>query len=436
VSDRALLSPGTDHPVERAVRQAARRTRLLLAVSGGRDSMALLHAAARACPGSVAMVATFDHGTGAAATRAARLVATESAALGFPCVIGMPGHVGTTEAEWRAQRLEFLDDVARRVHARVATAHTRDDQIETVVMRVMRDAGARGLAGLYSVGERVRPFLELSRVEVTAYARAVRAAWVDDPTNISTRYLRNRVRRDLLPAIRRAAPAFETQVLAIARNAAMWRRRLDRAVSAAIRVDARRDGIVVAAADLAGFSPKALAVLWPAIAARAGVVSDWRGTRRAVAFMSRGRVGARVQLSDGWTLSRSREAFELRREHDVLAEATLAPPGLDWGTWVFRSLRRVPAGADAWVARLPADRPMTVRAWRPGDRMETRHAAAPRRVKRLLSDAGITGFLRARWPVVLAGERIVWIPGVRCSPGAAVRPEASGVLFACDFRDR
>ena len=286
--------------------------------------MALLHAAARVCPGSVVMVATFDHGTGAAATAAARLAASESAALGFPCVIGTPGRVGSTEAEWRAERLSFLDDVAGRVRGRVATAHTRDDQIETVVMRVMRDAGARGVAGLYSVSQRVRPFLGVSRAEVAEYARAVHAAWVEDPANTSMRYLRNRVRRDLLPAIRRAAPGFETQVLAIARDAAAWRRDLDQAVLDAIRVAPRRDGLAVATADLAGFSEDALAVLWPAIAARVGVVTDWRGTRRAAAFTIRGRVGARVQLSDGWTLSRSREAFDLRRERRLAQRGVLA----------------------------------------------------------------------------------------------------------------
>ena len=398
--------------------------------------MALLHAAARVCPRSVAMVATFDHGTGAAATRAARLVANEGAALGFPCVTGRSSRPGATEAEWRAERLAFLDDVAGRVGARVATAHTRDDQVETVVMRAMRGAGARGLAGLYSESPRLRPFLSVSRAQVAAYAGAVYAAWAEDPTNTSTRHLRNRVRRDLLPAIRRAAPDFETEVLVMARDAARWRRHLDAAVSAAIRISARRDGVAVAAADLAGFSTDALAVLWPAIAARAGVVADRRGTRRAVAFTSRGRVGARVQLSDGWTLSRSRETFELRRERAAAPTATLAPPRLEWGAWVFRSVRRAAPTADAWVARLPPGHSLTVRAWQPGDRMEISGAAPPRRVKRLLSDAGVTGHRRTRWPVVLAGDRIVWIPGIRCSPAATVRPGAPGVLFACDLHDR
>jgi tRNA(Ile)-lysidine synthase len=398
--------------------------------------MALLHAMARVSPQSVIMVATFDHGTGAAATRAARLVANESAALGFPCVVGAPDHVGSTESEWREQRFAFLDDVARRLRARVATAHTRDDQLETVLMRVMRDSGARGLAGLYSKTGRVRPLLDVSRDDVAAYALSVHARWVEDPTNASSRFLRNRVRRDLLPAIRRAVPGFETQVLGIARDAAAWRRSLDTAMAAAIRIDVRRGGIAVATADLADFSEDALAVLWPALAARAGVVADRRGIRRAAAFTIRGRVGARVQLSDRWTLSRSRDWFELRREAATPDERPLVPPRVEWGAWTFRALRRAPASDDHWTAQLPADAPLTIRAWRAGDRMETAKGEAPRRVKKLLSGSRVTGHARSQWPVVLAGDSVVWIPGVRLSPSVTVRPGARGVLFGCDFHDR
>src|SRR5262245_6302155 len=126
--------------VERSVRTAARGVRLVLAVSGGRDSMVMLHAAARVARKSVALVATFDHATGRAAERAAALVGSISAALGLPVVVGRASRRGADESEWRAQRNAFLDDVAARAGARIATAHTSDDQVETVLMRVMRDA--------------------------------------------------------------------------------------------------------------------------------------------------------------------------------------------------------------------------------------------------------------------------------------------------------
>src|SRR6185503_11764148 len=119
--------------------------------------------------------------------------------------------------------------VAERTGGRVATAHTRDDQVETVLMRVLRGAGARGLAGLYA-GDTVRPLLECSRDELAAYAEQVGANWVEDPTNASMRYFRNRVRRDLLPALARVSPGFDDALLALAKEAGEWREELDRLV--------------------------------------------------------------------------------------------------------------------------------------------------------------------------------------------------------------
>lgn len=288
------------------------RGRVVLAVSGGRDSMALLHAAARAIPDRVTMVATFDHGTGPAAARAAHLVASESAMLGLECVIGHGRVVGTTEAEWREARREFLSDVSNRVGAVVATAHTRDDQVETVMMRVMRRAGARGLAGLYAPSDAIRPFLDLARDEVALYADQVGARWVEDPTNVSPRHFRNRVRNDLLPAIARVSQGFDTQLIALAREAAELRRRIDEIVAPLAPVSSDKR-VRVAAAALAGHSHDELAALWPAIAARVGLAMDWRGTVRAAAFTMVGRPGARIQLSGGWEIVRSRDALELRR---------------------------------------------------------------------------------------------------------------------------
>jgi tRNA(Ile)-lysidine synthase len=300
--------------IESAVRRAATGRRLVLAVSGGRDSMVLMHACARAARRSVAIVATFDHGTGPAATAASGLVARDAAGLGFPVVVGHAATAGTSESEWRAARHAFLSDVANRVGGPVTTAHTRDDQVETVVMRILRDAGARGLAGLYAVSPTVRPLLDFSRDEIAAYGDDVGARWFEDPTNRSMRFLRNRVRRDLLPALTQASPGLDDALLDVARGAAAWRGRLDGFVAAISRV--REDGggaLFVAARDLAPFSTPELAVLWPALASRVGLAMDWRGTERAAAFTNTSRTGRRIQLSGGWEIVRVRDGFELRR---------------------------------------------------------------------------------------------------------------------------
>jgi tRNA(Ile)-lysidine synthase len=275
--------------------------------------MALMHAFARADREAVLVVATFDHGTGPAATRAANLVAAEAANLGFPVVIGRAGTAGTSEAEWREERRRFLAEVAERTGGAVATAHTRDDQVETVLMRVLRDAGARGLAGLYAAGPTVRPFLDISRDEVADYADEVGVKWVEDPTNSSMRFFRNRVRRDLLPAIERVHPGFDEQLIRLSREAGQWREKLDACVQPLARVSPAGTSVRVAVGDLSVYSREELSSVWPAIAARVGLAMDWRGTERAAAFTNDSRTGARIQLSGGWEIARTRDVFELRR---------------------------------------------------------------------------------------------------------------------------
>ncbi|MEO7455264.1 MAG: tRNA lysidine(34) synthetase, partial [Gemmatimonadaceae bacterium] len=151
--------------VYRAARRAARTTDkpFLLAVSGGLDSMALLGAMASVARRRIAGVATFDHRTGEAATRAVALVEAEAHRLGLPVVVGrMPELYAVAdgrEAAWRKARHAFLHGTATELRARVATAHTEDDQVETVLMRILRGSGARGLAALYAESPAARPFL-------------------------------------------------------------------------------------------------------------------------------------------------------------------------------------------------------------------------------------------------------------------------------------
>lgn len=412
---------------------------VVLAISGGVDSMALLDAAAATVPADRLRVATFDHGTGAAATRAADLVRERAAALGLRCTSARATAVLRGEAAFRAARWRFLRSVAGKYGARVATAHTADDQAETVLMRILRGAGARGIAGLYASGSVLRPLLELGRRDVLRYARARRLDWVDDPSNASLEFLRNRVRHELLPALRRVDPTWDRHLLDTARAAAAWRREVAACVDRAVdpRVFPDRTGADVPADALAGLAPEELRVLWPEIASRVGVALDRRGTERLAAFTGGSRVGARVQVSGGWEVIRSREAFQLRvSDRSPMAETSLDPSeATRWDRWSF-----TPAFAEAtqnaWSAWLPRERPLVVRRWQPGDVMVVGENGRPRKVKYFLSDAGITGHERTRWPVVLAGDQIVWIPGVRRSAVATARPGRPALAFACEYLSR
>jgi tRNA(Ile)-lysidine synthase len=415
----------------------AGRGRVVLAVSGGVDSMTLLDAASRVLDASEILVATFDHGTGRAARAAAALVRTRASQLGLACEVGGATRPLRSEAELRDGRWTFLRETALRFGGQVVTAHTAEDQIETVLMRVMRGAGARGLAGLHAPGGPLRPFLALSRAQVETYARERALRWVDDPSNDSAVFFRNRIRHHLLPALRAVRPALPSELLALGKRAASWRVDVDSFVATHVPVRGAPDGrsFHVPLAPLNGMSRAELSVVWPSIAAGFGLTLDRRGIARLATFTVAGRVGSRIQLSGGWSAVRSRDAAMLTAscvEPPPSAKIDLSSRTM-WGAWSFRP--RSDAGSnEPWSSRLPSDVVLIVRAWEPGDRMRS-PGGAIRKVKQLLSRAGVTGHQRTGWPVVLAGDEIVWIPGVRGS-NITERLGTAGVPFICEYIDR
>lgn len=422
------------HAVRAAIEGEAR---LVLAVSGGVDSMSLLDAASRVRPpGLELVVATVDHGTGPAATEAAALVCAESARRGLRVRSERLAMPSSNEAAWRAARWEWLRRVALEEHATIATAHTRDDHVETVVMRILRGSGARGLAALLARGPILRPLIEVERRDVAAYARASGLVFLEDPTNGDRRFFRNRVRLDLLPAIRAARPEFEAQILELSRRAAEVRRELEEIARPFLRSGASPHRADFDAAGLATLPEASLCELWPALAGLAGVALDRRGTVRLARFTAVARSGDRVQVSGGVEVVRSRDAFSLLRS--LPAEPGQSQPLVSTGRFGRFRFRRLPStsikevAGNAWFASLPRGADVRVRAWVPGDRMLQRPGSL-RRVKRFLADAGIPGPLRIGWPVVLVDGDIVWIPGVRRSPFATHVNRRSSTVYHCEL---
>jgi tRNA(Ile)-lysidine synthase len=197
----------------------ARDVRVLAAVSGGPDSTALLSAlAALRQAGEIGalMACHVDHQLrpdsaldGAFCEGLCRRldVSLERAAVTVPAASGV-------QAAARRARYAALFAAAERAGADViATGHTRSDQAETVLLRLLRGAGARGLGGIPARrGRIVRPLLDRSRREVIAYLADRSLAWREDPSNASPRYLRNRVRAEVLPALVALAPSAEAHL--------------------------------------------------------------------------------------------------------------------------------------------------------------------------------------------------------------------------------
>jgi tRNA(Ile)-lysidine synthase len=297
--------------------------RAVLAISGGADSMLLAEALLASSPEMIAAVATFDHGTGAFASEACATVGRWATARGLPLRAGRATAIRRSEAAWRTARWAFLRTVSAEFGAPVATAHSEDDQVETVFIRLLRGSGVRGLAGLLAPGPVLRPLLSWSRSEARACAAACDIDYLDDPSNLDLRFLRNRVRRELLPALERAEPGFRQWLLALGQSAAAWRADVSAGVdqwwapelaSSAECVHVRRDRRRPAEA------PEA-ALFWPEVAARVGVTLDRRGTARLASFTTQGGAGREMPLSGGARVYQSRSGWTLCQSANASADA-------------------------------------------------------------------------------------------------------------------
>lgn len=195
---------------------------VVVGVSGGADSLCLLHVLAqlhtRLKLGGI-IAATFDHGLrGQEGADDAAFVVETATAWGIPVHAGRAHRLGGDEASARQARYEFLMNVCAATGAdRLAVGHHADDQAETVLLRLLRGAGADGLAGMAYRGRApfpphlplIRPLLDVRRAETEAYCAALGIVPRHDATNDDTGYLRNRVRLQVLPALRAVSPQID-----------------------------------------------------------------------------------------------------------------------------------------------------------------------------------------------------------------------------------
>lgn len=298
-----------EDPVAKAI-QHMKPGRWLLAVSGGRDSMVLLEEMWRRRRREIAAVATFDHGTGPAATRAVSFVHRQGRRFELEVVSGLQPLTGKpTEDSLRKSRWEFLNATARTLGARVVTAHSLDDHAETTFIRILRDAHARGIAGMLVPSAIERPLLLVRRDDIARYAEQQQVEWVEDPSNALPGYLRNRVRNEILPTVEKLRPGFTQWLLVTSARGAAWRRGLSDAVDHLTR-GCTPGTIPISAMD--GMTPEAAAIIWPEVASRVGVTLDWRGIERLGKEARKLKQGAEIPLSAGASCGRTVTTYVIR----------------------------------------------------------------------------------------------------------------------------
>lgn len=181
---------------------ALQKGKYIIAVSGGVDSMALLHFLAGEGESEL-IVAHVDHGIREDSSEDKGLVerAAQQYSLAFESLSANLGH-DTSEQRARRERYEFLRSMqAKHAAAGIITAHHADDVVETMIINLARGSGWRGLCSLRSSHELIRPLLQVSKKDIIAYAQRHEIFWREDSTNQDPRYLRNFVRREVMPGI-------------------------------------------------------------------------------------------------------------------------------------------------------------------------------------------------------------------------------------------
>ncbi len=419
----------------------------LVAVSGGPDSVALLDlmSAVAGELGLRLVVAHADHGIQTDSRFVGQAVRKLAEQYGLPFELGELGlSPGATETAARHARYAWLRSARRRHAARyVVLAHHRDDQLETILMRVLRGSAPAGLAAMAPVnpGGLVRPLLPFSKAELARHAATRGLASHDDPANADPRHLRSWVRTTLLPLlVDRLGERVRGDVLGMGRAAALERRAWDRLLERLPDFELRivRRGFEVAREGLARYDDAVSLALVRAAARRAGLVLGIRAARQLVE-LARRPSGRRLPLGRGWGAEVAFERLRVTREIGCAAAQVVATgqrgsavfgdfqvawsPGAaparlersDWTTWIAGGERG--AGGAGWEVRRP----------RRGDRLIPLGGVGQRPLRRLLMEARVPRSDRATYPVVARGETILWVPGICRSADDLPQPGTSAV---------
>ena len=438
--DTTLLKPGL---------------RLAVCLSGGADSVALMRALAERSKqlGLVLHAAHLHHGL-----RGEEADGDLAFARALAAELGLPFHEARVdcEAEAKAQG-QTIEEVARHLRYRwfrqlmtsgeveaVATAHTRDDQAETVLAKFLRGAWTEGLSGIHPVvefpeGRILRPLLSTTRAEVEAYLGALGQGWREDSSNRHLTFTRNRIRHELLPLLEGWNPRLRehlAQMAQLARDEEAWWQAEVAKVASQILLHGRPvrgggreagEGLALDVIRLAALAPALQRRLLRFAAKELGVDLDFPATDALRTLALVGRAGQRLELVQGLRAERTPRELRLAIQPvaalgaDVAAEYSVAIPG---EVTAFGMRLRIEVSEPA---RATAGQTAKLRNWKPGDRVQLRYSSGPRKVKEVLERLKVTGSSRALWPVLELEGRIILMRGVELEPAPGIRVVAASL---------
>lgn len=411
-----------------------------VAVSGGADSVCLLHVLLELAPewDIRLTVLHLNHGLrGKESNEDEQFVRDLAARLGLPAIVESVDVAATEdnlEQAARHARLTFFREQRAAGMARIATGHTSNDQAETVLFRFLRGSGGAGLAAIRPVTAEglVRPMLDLTRTDVEQYLRERGIVWREDSSNASLQFARNRIRHHLLPQLANEWNPAIVETLSRTADWALaeeefWTGEIDR-LSSQLLVD--RDGAVVLRTEDLRRQPLAVA---RRLVRRA--LERAKGDLRGIDFdhiaavvslaqspLGHGRVqapGVEVERSLDWLrFVNPGPAREPALGYRIAATVpgSILVPGTS--TVIFLELiekaetfgpsESVYNSDTGWVDWRILSGSLEIRNWRPGDQFRPKGSAGEEKIKTLFQKARIPRWERRHWPVVTDGSAIVW----------------------------
>jgi len=412
----------------------------LVAHSGGPDSTALLHIMARLAPLLAITVESvhFDHALRAESPDDASFAEQAAAALGLTFTRERDSSPPSTQIQSmaRSARYAFFHKVAKSHGAtHVATGHTLDDSVETSIMWMLRGAGPTAFGGIPAArGIFVRPLIELRKSEILDWLAREGIAFVTDRTNETDKYLRNRIRRSVIPAMEQVTPGAVTAIARLATLSGQMGRAMEQQAQSALTTATRRKDAMGLTLDPA-FSDGApfvfRSMVYKAAAGAIGAKPSSLLTPHLEALdrmILAGKLGRKLDLPSGLcvALDHAGLTFSMKSGQPTPMEEIPFQCPLDaavggGGLSVIRveeydlderlaAAEKIPAGA-------------IFRNRRSGDYLTPANFVGRKKLKKFLIDKKVPVSLRDKMPILVAGRESLWIPGVYMAPSIVAGPE-------------
>ena len=410
---------------------------VLVLLSGGRDSTCLLDLAVRVAGASAVTALHVNYGIRESAGEDDRHCHALCASLGVGLgVCRPPGPPSSGNVQAWAREVRYREAFERSGGGDVAAGHTKTDQVETILYRLASSPSRRALLGMRPrEGSLVRPLLGFTREETAAYCLERGLRWREDESNASPAYARNRIRAEVVPALRGVHAAAEDNVLAVARLLREEGEVLDALVDEVVG-----EGSSVSLSVLRSLPPalRRLVVQRMADDAASGFAPGVGGRAEEIAALS-DRGTARLDVGNG--LRAIAEYGALRFEPlgtgpgRALAGAAVVlpiPGSVSFGSVEVRCELAEPAREPGMLDRASLGTELVVRSWRPGDRMAPLGLGGTKSLQDLFTARRVPRLERGAVPVVESGGEIAWVAGVATAERFKVTPATrEAVRLSC-----